>query len=290
MSRILRLLATLRVSALFFSVPYTILWADAARSGGALLVVGHAVMLLLFLAVFTARTMRAGEEPRLSIVRDHSMFDIDAAERAAFVLTALAVIVGLALLVGHFWLGVVLLLAVALIHALTRGVRPRARGLEFAELTWPAAVLIGPLTLVHLLERRAIARAVEGIEGAVAYPAMGAGVGAATLLGALAMAVFVVLCLLRDEPEDRGIGVRTTATVLGRAGTTVFLFLWMSLALVLAAWGGVNGLWSWTVPAILGVAAMAVGWFTASRIEGYAVGLWAAAHALVAIILVMTVG
>lgn len=290
MSRILRLLATLRVSALFFSVPYTILWADAERSGGALLVVGHAVLLLLFLSVFTARTLRAGQEPRMAVVRDPGMFSVDAAERASFVLTAVAVIVGPALLIGHAWLSVTVLLSVVLIHALTRGVRPGMRGMEFAELTWPAAVLIGPLTLVHLLERRAIARAVEGIEGAVAGPALGAGVGAATLLGALAMAVFVVLCILRDEQSDRGIGARTTATILGRAGATAFLFLWMSLVLVLAAWGGVNGLWSWTVPAILGVAAAACSWLTASRVEGYAVGLWAAAHALVAMILVATVG
>ena len=284
MSGLIRLVASLRLSMLAFCVPYAWLWAGAADSGGTLMVVAHALLVLCYFVNFTDATIDAGQDPRLSLLRDRVMYSRRATEIGRHAIAGLTVIVGVLLLISQFWVGVAVLVVLGLI-LVTRGGLTR-RKLELAEIVTPAAMLVAPMVLIHRFSRGAAKAAEEkAVEGADAVIRLSDHAMAATWLGAIMLAVFVLMTLLRDEPSDRGLGLRTTVTLLGRTPATVFLFVWLSLAMVLAVWGSTHAMWDWKVGVVTSVASAMAAWTVAARVEGYGVALWWVAHATVAFML-----
>lgn len=285
MSGLIRLIASLRLSMLAFCVPYAWLWSHASDSGGTLMVVAHALLVLCYFVNFTDATIDAGQDPRLTLLRDRMMYSRRATEIARHAIAGLVVIVGVLLVLSEFWVGVMTLVALALVVAMRSGLTRRK--LELAEIVTPAAMLVAPMVLVHRFARGAVkaaeAKAETAGEAAVALSEQAM---AATWLGSIMLAVFVLLCLLRDEASDRGLGLRTTVTLLGRTAATVFLFVWLTLAMVLAVWGSTHGMWDWKIGVVVGVASCAAAATATGRMEGYGVGLWWVAHAVVAIMLI----
>lgn len=285
MSGLIRLIASLRLSMLVFAVPYAWLWSHASDSGGTLMVVAHALLVLCYFVNFTDATIDAGQDPRLALLRDRVMYSRRATEIARHVIAGLTVIVGVLLVVSEFWVGVLTLVVLALI-LLTRGGLTR-RKLELAEVVAPAAILIAPMVVLKSFARGAVKAAeAKGAESAETAVALSDQALAATWLGAIMLAVYVLLCLLRDEAADRGLGLRTTVTLLGRTGGTVFLFVWMALGVALAMWGSTHGMWDWKIGVVVGVASAIAAWTTAARVEGYGVTVWWLAHLMVALLLI----
>lgn len=281
MSGLIRLVASLRLSVLAFCVPYAWLWSRADHSGGTLLIVAHALLALCYFVNFTDATVDAGQDPRLALIRDRVMYSRRATEIGRHAIAGLVVIVGVLLLISQPWAGVTTLAVLALI-LVTRGGLTR-RKLELAEIVTPAALLVAPMVLVHRFSSGAGEAVVNA--GKLSDQAM-----AATWLGAIMLAVFVVLCLLRDEAADRGLGLRTTVTMLGRTTATVFLFVWLTLGMVLAVWGSTHGMWDWKVGIVVAIASCVAAYTAAARVEGYGVTVWWLGHASVALMLMSAVG
>ncbi|MCA9310324.1 MAG: hypothetical protein KDA21_03910, partial [Phycisphaerales bacterium] len=128
MSRTLSLLTSLRLPLLLFSLPYTLLWHEATGAGGWLMVVAHAALLIFYATHFDSILLREGDEPRLSLIRDRFLHAPGPIATMRLVSAVAALASSLALLAVNWRLGALGLLALALILALTRGLRkPGAR-------------------------------------------------------------------------------------------------------------------------------------------------------------------
>jgi hypothetical protein len=228
------------------------------------MVVAHAAVVLFFLVSFTDAVLDEGGDPRMALPRDRGSFSRRATEVGRHALGLLAAVLGVLLLVSQLWVGVSVLATTALV-ALTRGglMSPAGRRrMELAEVVWPMAALVAPAAMVSLFERRG--------EAPTPLPAS---MLPATLLGAIMMGVFILLCMLRDEPTDRGVRARTTVTLLGRGAGQIFMLAWMALAIALAGWGATHEMWHWSAVVIVGVGAVATGWCVGARADGAAVVL-----------------
>lgn len=283
MKRLLVLISSLRLAALAFSVPYAMMWSHADRSGGVLMAVAHALMLLYFLVTLTDNALDEGHDPRVALIRDRSLYNRGVTGVARVMLGMLSVLSGLLLLVSTPWAGVAVLVATLLITVTAGPLNAlRGRRFELAELTWPLAILILPVVLIKMFARQAAA---DDTTTQVLNP----GVIPAATLGATMLAGYLLLCMLRDEAADRGIGLRTTPTLLGRKGACATLLLWFGLAILLAGWGASRGYWHWSVTAVTGFGAIASAFLAGSRNDGWSVGVWWLAHLAAAIIMWRTV-
>jgi len=230
-------ISTLRLWVLFFALPYAWLWTHAApsgevhASGGALTVAIHALLLLFYFASSDLRQVRQGIVPRLRAVRSFEMPDPDVLEAArahlgVLLLAVCAVQLVLEPRVAMLGLlaGVMILFTVGSGDALARRWRYR-----FAEVILPIALLVLPMMLLEGWASRASALFME--EGAspefIAHAAkgvMGNHAIVATILGALMLCAFVILCFLRDRVQDIDSGIGTLATSTGREGATAAMF------------------------------------------------------------------
>ena len=70
MGRLLRTVEALRLYVILLTTPYAILWADATHSGGWVMVVVHALLVLCYALSLDLAAQRAGMDPRLSLTPD----------------------------------------------------------------------------------------------------------------------------------------------------------------------------------------------------------------------------
>ncbi|TVQ60898.1 MAG: hypothetical protein EA379_07380 [Phycisphaerales bacterium] len=292
---------TLRLDMLFFSVPYAFVWAralgastDGLAASGPLILGAHAALLLLALLLSDTREAEAGREPRLMLWRDRFVLDADAQSGGVPVLALIASVLTLVLLVVDPAAGLYMILGAAVL--LWHGTRAMRRKYVLIELAAPALVLAVPGLLVAT---RLLSRARDMYVGemddvaaptahalaaqAAVHPVLGA-----SLLGAVALGLFVMLCLLRDAPMDESEGVGSVAAAVGRPGARALAWVWAVAAVLLASMGAGWQWWGWGVAAALGVGSMGVASCLASGAYGRAVSVWAALHAVAAAALVFT--
>lgn len=277
-----RVVQTLRLDMLFFSVPYTFVWARAlggAAEGpvasGALLVGVHGAALLLALLLSDTHEIEQGREPRLSLLRDRFEHDEELRWGAAPILTLIVGALTLVLLVAEPLAGLASIVVVGAL--LWHARRPMARKYVGLEVFGPLLLLALPGALVWWR--------LSGGGGTGAASAMGA-----SALGAAGLGLYVLLCMARDEPYDRAEGVRTIAVGIGRGGARTLALAWAGALVLMASMGAGWGWWGWGVPAFVGVGAMGAASSLAAKRDGRAVGVWAVMHALAAVALAASAG
>ncbi len=277
--KLLRGLLAGRWPLLLLTVPYTILWTQAAASGGWLTVLAHAALVLYGFACFDALMLDRAGEVRLGLRRERGAIDPEHLEICRIVTGATAGVLGVILLVVEPWVGVSVLAALAILALLSLG-RPADRprwAMRWLEVILPVAALLLPALVIRSYAASLVASDPE------AGGAMSGSVLLATLLGAVMLAGYVLLCFLRDEDADRGEGFSTTATILGRGGATVVLFLIFALASLVAIRGTGLGAWAWPLGMGVAVLGMFTLWASAQRAGAIAVGVWAAGSAVIAL-------
>lgn len=293
MATLLRWIESTRLYVLLLSTPYALIWMREPASGGFLIVLAHGLLVLLYFLSLDQARLTHGREPLLGLTRDRERLIPEVVARAHAMTALLVVIVGLVLLFARVWAGVTTLAAAGAILLLVSGAPERSLRwrLRMAELVWPAAALLGPALLIRAFAQRDAERAaaVEGVEGAMAG-GMSEGAFAASALGAVMAGAWILCCLIRDEPLDRGEGIRTTPTFFGRAGSIGLFVVWLSGGLLIAALGAGNGWWNWVAPVLLGWAALLSLWALASRREGGAGMVWMAGLGAVGVALASQVG
>lgn len=279
MSRPLRTAEALRLYLLPLTVPYAILWAGIPGSGAWIMVITHALLVLLYAQSLDAACRSADLEPRLALTPDRHAFIGHAASIGRFLTIDVLIVFILVLLIIEPMLGVSAAMAMLAILVFIRNLNPRQRWFMLAELWWAVLVMLVPLVLVMV-------RSANGADGSrIVVPP---GTVAATLLGAAMLAAYIGLCLIRDEPLDRGAGLRTTATVLGRAGAVAGVFLSLFLAIGVAAWGSSRGWWWWGAAAVGGWSALVAVYLLAIGHERRAVRLWWLGASVTAVLIVAT--
>ncbi len=322
MGRVLTLFGSLRLPMLLFALPYAMLWMRASESGGWLMVMTHAALVLFGFAGVDASVLRRGGEPRLALRRNIDWFDLRTIEIARAILGIVALALGFALLFVQWKIGATALLALVLMEIWSDGSAERVRRSRFAWAEWilPLVVLIGPATLVQISAEsrkdrleimldnairddaelrvsavnseeatRAADRVAELTHRLAETQLLSHGVFWATIIGALALSVYVLLCLRRDEPLDRGEGLRTTATRLGRASTSFDVIVMLGALVLLAAYGAHHAWWGPWPAVIAAWGAVLTAWASASRRDDTAVGAWFIAHLALAVSFSLTV-
>lgn len=265
---------SLRVYALFASVPYTALWSRALvvegrEPGAAMLIVAHALGLLLVVLVSDRVDTDRDGARGLALWR----FPTGDAERAGDlalpVLALLTLVAFVGLTLAHVWLGLcaIGLLAIALWNA-TRG---RTRKYALVEMVAPVGALLAPMALVGVFAPEEIAQRAVG----------------ATVLGAALLGLALLLCVTRDQPTDALRGWRTTATRLGRRGAGALAWAWIVVAVLLSAMGASWGWWGWGVSAAVALGAAASGAAFARGAYERLVAMWTIVFWVVSVALVV---
>ncbi len=283
----LRAIETLRVYALALTIPATLLWARTLGPATAsLLVAVHAAIVLFYGAWSVRRDLSDGVEPRLGVVRRRSAVSPIVADSAVTIGFVMCALLGLALLVSNFWIGVGALLAFA--AAVWHGAQPRRDRLVRVELIAPAGLLIGPglLFRLHAWEPAALVAAMEPTPGGPAELAplvapvvrpevISAGALAATMFAGAVLLVYLLLCLVRDRQADLRDGFETTATRFPRGVAVALGWAWTLGVTLLAVVGVGAGWWGWPTGAIAAWASAAVVAALATGRDGSAVAIWA---------------
>jgi len=298
----LAVIESLRLYVLFFSVPFTLMWARAlSPTTGALLVATHAC-LILFWAVHAARSERmAGLRPRLGLTDTRSAVNDDALSVAFPLLAAFLAALSLALLISNFWIGVGA--ALAGLYAAWHGRLNLRDKYVRAELIGPVGLLIGPglLFYMHAWEppeafeifsedptRPAEVR--EALTAQVVRPdVISTEALAATLLGGAALAAAILLCQIRDVQRDRLRGVETTVAKIGRGGAVFLMWLWMLGLAGLGAMGAGWGWWHWSAALLAGWTAAATLALLADHRDAVATGVGYMGGALTGTVAALTV-
>jgi hypothetical protein len=236
----------LRGYALFASVPYSAMWANAflvedREPTAALIVAAHALGVLLVLLVSDRVDLDRGGSRGLALWK-FPMGEADRGSEIALPVIALLALVTFAgLIAASVWLGLcaTLLLLIGLWHA----TRARSRKYALVEVLGPVGVLIAPMALV----------------GAFAHTPLGSADVGATALGAVLLGLVLLLCVTRDQPVDARRGWWTTATRLGRPGAGLLAWVWIIAAVLLSAMGAGWGWWAWPVSVVVALAAAVSG-------------------------------
>lgn len=181
----------------------------------------------------------------------------------------------------------------------------------WSEILIPLCALMLPMILVGFFSDRAVGSIIGaaptaeqqlmllGVSGGLVSP----GVHLATVIGAAMLACILLLCAMRDEPADRGVGLVTTATLLGRARTGLAFFLIAAAITAIAIRGacavivygeyGSAGVlqmaWPWSIAAFIAVLSMFGVLLTAEREDALAVGIWGAGAIAVGLFLNLSV-
>lgn len=320
--RLLIVFGSLRLPILLFAVPYALLWTRTSESGGWMMVLAHATLTLFGFMGVDASLLKRGREPRLTLKRNSEYFDLRVIEVGRAFLGLIALIAGFALLFIQWKLGAIALVALVLMELGTDGYSERWRRTRFAWAEWilPLALLIAPALAIAASAKSRLARLNTEYQAAVetagspqteaavnprmiedaharveslavqidAIRLMPHWVMAATILGAIALAAFVLLCLRRDEMIDRGDQLRTTPAAFGR-GFSGFVLALMFIALLILASLGVHELWfTWHYAAIAGIGVMLTIWAAAANHDDLGVGVWYLAHLALVMTLTLT--
>lgn len=282
MQPLARVIETWRLPLLLLVTPMAIVWARSPGSGGALMVIAHALLVLLYALSLDAAFMREGLDPRLGLTRDRFRID-PLRSRGARTLVAVALVpVAIGLLVIAPRIGVLTVAAAVIIALSTANARGPGASRRFflAEVVWAVVALIGPALFIGLAGWNAGRNATEPPVGVMPEADV-----AGTLVAALMLGGYILLCLIRDERIDRIDGQRTTATVITRPGAAGLLAVWALGAVALAAWGAAAGSWDWPVAAVCAWAALLTFWALGAERDSLAVGLWWTGSALTSVLL-----
>lgn len=222
-----RTIETLRLYALLYCVPLPLVWAAGLPLWvGAPLAAGLALVSLHYLTLTGRTDVRAGRNPRLGLAVDREDLDRESLEAAPPVFGAGALAMALVLVFTAPGLG--LLLLVLLWASAWRAGLPAGDRQFLIEYAAPGAALIAPATLL-----RAGGMIDEQVYGA-------------TWLAALAAALALLLCLVRDRREDMTLRARTTATRLSREGAWSLATLWLVALPTLSMYGSASAWWGWS--------------------------------------------
>ncbi|HBS28929.1 MAG TPA: hypothetical protein DEB06_05650 [Phycisphaerales bacterium] len=257
-----------RLTLLPLVTPMAIVWSVSPHSGGVLMVLAHALLVLFCATSLDAAFRRESLDPRLSPWRDRYRINpARAAGASAFIVFAMAlVVIGLLFVAPR--VGVLAGSSAALIALTTTRSARAARRFMFAEWAWPLGALVGPALFIGLPGWSAA--------GPLTAPqdAMPGSVVAGTIVAALMLGACVLLCLIRDERADRVDGLRTTPTTFGRPAAAALLAVWVLAAAALAAWGAAEHAWGWPVTACCAWTALLTFWAVGAERDALAVGLW----------------
>ncbi len=272
MPRLFRAIRTLRIDLLALTVPFAFVWATTSHSGGLVMVVTFALLVLLFALSFDLSLLSIGMDPRVSIARDRFQYNVELLERARGLTLSAVIIAALVLLFVQWGLAVFALLAAATTVVLLRNGAGRsgARRLFLAEWLWPLAMLIVPMGIIWLWQWSD--RQAGG--GSAGAPPLDAPAFAATILGALLLAAFILASLMHSEQADRASGLRTTPAVAGRTTAEAVLFLVLSAAVLLAIAGVSAGWWGFWPAALTAASALLALWSIGHRIDSIAPAIW----------------
>jgi len=271
MSSFVRIVSTWRLPLLLLVTPMAIVWARSPSSGGALMVIAHALLVLFYALSLDGAFLREGLDPRLGLSRDRFAIDPQRLSGARSLVAFALVLVTLGLLFVSLRVGV-LAGAVGVLIALTTGSARSGGGSRrffLAELVWAVVALVGPALFIGLAGWSVPA----GEPGATERVMPEADV-AGTIVAAFMLGGYILLCLIRDERVDRIDGLRTTATVFTRGGAAGLLAIWALGAAALSAWGSAEGSWSWPVPAVCAWTALLTFWAVGAGRDELATRLW----------------
>jgi len=268
MRRLLALVQSTRLYLAMFTVPPALLWiapTDGVESGlgGAapLLLLAHTLLVIVHATAFDSATLIAGGSPRFALSRDEDLYDPGISGVTRWIASAAVVVLAVLLLIALRPVASILVFAsLGLVTMLTGGVSSGSRRyrLMFAEVLWPALMLIVPMILF----------------GAMRKAPLPPGAVPVTIVFALLVSVYVLLCEIRDQPLDAGQGMRTAITMVGRGVGTLLVFLGFAAAILVATRAASMGYWHWTAPGVVALAALVCTWSLPSRNEDAAPALW----------------
>lgn len=301
---ILQALLTGRWLIAFMILPYALLWSRSAGSGGELMAFMVVALALFYFACLDEIHVSRLDETRLGFSRQRGRVDPEAVGIAKYLFGGIAKLLVIALLFIHFWVGLLGLVALAAIWFGSLRTRRWQVKTLWAEVLVPLCVFMLPLIFVGVFADRAVtdmlghppsaAQQMQllGVTEGLVSPAT----RLATVIGAGLLSCYLLLCTMRDEPADRGAGLVTTVTLIGRAraGLAFFLIAAATMALTIrgasavVAYGGVDlatgrievatlqMVWPWSVAVFAAVLAMFGVLLTAEREHALAVGIWGA--------------
>jgi hypothetical protein len=263
------ILESTRLYLLAFTLPYAAAWADG--DGKTLLTIAFSLLVIFHGTSLDTRAILESARPRLGLTRDRDLWNPPLIDRTRSIVAALLALVTVLLLFVSFRGAVAVALAAGIMLAFSAWNPPRAGRVRmmFAEILWPGFMLIVPMILFSWILREDADAPVVG--------------QAATGVGALMLAGYVLLCEIRDAALDAGKGRHTLATVLGRNLCTMVLFLVLAALLITTTRGVGLGLWPWWAPAIAGIAALVTLWSVAADAIDGVPPLWTAAALVIAL-------
>jgi 4-hydroxybenzoate polyprenyltransferase len=172
----------------------------------------------------------------------------------------------------HPMASILVFASLGMVTVLTGGASAGSRRfrLMFAEVLWPALMLVVPMILIGAMRKTAMPPAAAPV----------------TMVFALLLSVYVLLCEIRDLPLDAGQGMRTAATMVGRNVGTLMVFLGFAAVILVSTRAASMGYWHWTAPGVVALAALVCTWSLPSRNEDAAPALWMLASGYAALVAV----
>lgn len=306
----LQALLTGRWLIAFMVLPYALLWSRAAESGGAVTALLVVALLLFYFACLDEIHTTRLDETRLGFRRGRGRVDPEAVTIAKYLFGGAAKVLAIIMLFLQPWVGIAGLIALTVIWLSSLSTRRWPVKTLWAEILIPLCVLMLPMILIDLAAERAIdswfesgataAQRLEllGVAGGLVSPAT----RLATVIGTGMLACYLLLCAMRDEPADRGDGMITTVTTIGRARAGFVFFLIAAATAALAirgasaivAYGGIEiamlrMVWPWSIAAFATVLAMLGVLLSSEREEPLAVGIWGAGAIAIGVFLNLSV-
>lgn len=274
---LLALVQSTRVSLALFTVPPAMLWissVDGVESGlgaaGPLILLAHTLLVIAHATTFDGASVAAGGSPRFALSRDEDLFWPEVSGVTRWVAASATAVIAVLLVVPRVSAALLVAVALVLVMVLTGGVTAASRRyrLMFAEVLWPALMLIVPMVLV----------------GGLRSSPMPVGAAAVTMVFALMLSMYVVLCQVRDQPLDAGQGMRTLATVAGRGVVTMLVFLGFGATILVATRAASMGSWHWSAAGVVALASLVCIWSLPSRNEDGAPVIWMMAAGYAALV------
>ncbi len=265
-------------------LPYVLIIARGVASGGW---TGALALIATIMYAFTcldSLILQRENDLRLSLVRKRGQVSDEALSIARVLFGAIACLLSLAMLLIQPWIGLTLLAVLVLIRVgIGTGEPSRATWLlRWIEWTLPVVSLILPLLLArgygdqqlrdnvsHAFDPEAAQAASETLENGISTCSV-----LAVMLGASLLSASLLLCIIRDEHADRGAGIATTATALGRRGATLVLTCVAVFAGAVSMGGAAIECWNWGIPAIVFALAQLALWAILMHAERIAVPAW----------------
>ncbi len=268
---------------LWLTVPMAMMWSGVTGAGGVLVVIAHALLVVLYLTTFDARVMGAGLEPRVALTRGRASQTVGLSRVISAVVGVGVGLVCVLLLFESKWMaglcaagGVLIVVLVGRSGRASLGWRMR-----WAEFLWAGVVVVGPMVVIRanalsLLEKE-IAEFGNMVEGFSDTVVMTHGAVWSSVLGAVGVGVYVLLCMARDAAIDTSDGIKTSATGLGAFWSRVAVSVWLIAGVAVAAFIAANGVLggqSWGIVTVFGVTALVTQGMVWARETDRAVVVW----------------